>query len=37
MTGANDEESISYSGKPDDEINDTLHVEIRGSPVYKMP
>jgi len=37
MTGANDEESISHSGKPDDESNDTLRVEISGSPVYKMP
>lgn len=36
MTGANDEESISHSGEPDDESDDTLLVEINGSLVYKM-
>lgn len=36
MTGANDEESISHSGEPDDESEDTLRVEISGSPMYKM-
>ena len=36
MTGANDEESIGNSGEPDDESDNTLRVEIIGSPVYKM-
>jgi hypothetical protein len=36
MTGANDEESISHSGEPDDKSDDTLCVEISGSLVYKM-
>jgi len=35
MTAANDEESISHSGEPDDETDDTLCIEISGS-VYKM-
>lgn len=36
MTGANDEESISHSGEPEDESDDTLRVEISGSPAYKI-
>jgi hypothetical protein len=36
MTGADDEESISHSGEPEDERNDILRVQISGSPVYKM-
>jgi hypothetical protein len=36
MTGANEEESISRSGKPDDESDNTLCVEISSFSVYKM-
>lgn len=36
MTDVNDDKSISHSGEPDDESDNTLRVEISGSPVFKM-